>query len=99
MRKDFEETKELKGILEKEASELMEKVTKLSNMRDESTMSKTGKEVRELQMEVSKMMQQGSVAAAGVDQELLEGKLKLEAFNDNGGSPAKFQEDIDMIDE
>ena len=81
MRKELEETKELRRNLENEASELMGRVSSLSLRREEErTMSKTGREVRELQREVSRLMQEGRFA--GGEQELLEGRFKLEAAED-----------------
>ena len=44
-------------------------------------MSKTGKEVRELQREVSRLMQEGRLA--GVEQDLLEGRFKMEVVEDH----------------
>ena len=82
MKKELEETKELRRNLENEASELMLKVSSLSKRREEErTMSKTGKEVRELQREASRLMQEGRLA--GVEQELLEGRFKMEVVEDH----------------
>ena len=69
MRKELNEAKELKKNLEKEASELMGKVSSLSIKSEEvRTMSKTAKQV-------SKLMQEGRLA--GVEQELLDGRFRL----------------------
>ena len=97
-RTELEETKDLRRNLENEASELMLKVSSLSARRDEErTMSKTGKEVRELQKEVSRLMQEGSLA--GVEQELLEGRFKMEVAEEKvEDHPIEEEEDKIELD-
>ena len=77
LRKELSEAKELRKNLENQASELMTTVSNLSMKRQEGrNISKTAREVKELQMEVSKLMQEGRLG--GVDQELLEGRFKAD---------------------
>ena len=98
MRKELNEAKELRKNLEREASELMGKVSSLSMKREEGrTMSKTAKEVRELQREVSKLMQEGRLA--GVEQELLEGRFKLAVAEEKVEDVAIMGEDLETDSE
>ena len=77
LRKELAEAKELRKNLENQASDLMTTVSNLSMKREEGrNVSKTAREVKELQMEVSKLMQEGRLG--GVEQELLEGRFKAD---------------------
>ena len=55
-------------------------------------MSKTGKEVRELQREVSRLMQEGRLA--GVEQDLLEGRFKMEVVEDHPVEEEEMESEI-----
>ena len=67
--------------MENEASELMVNISSLSMRREgERTMPKTGKDVRELQREARRLMKEGRLA--GVAQELLEGRFKMEVVEE-----------------
>merc|ERR1712179_438915 len=77
LRKELFEVKELRKNLENQASDLMTTVSNLSMKRQEGrNLSNTAREVKELQMEVSKLMQEGRLG--GVEQELLEGRFKAD---------------------